>query len=212
MISRRGLFGSLLQKVREVSEEIVSEASPAETVEAQTPLPAKRARPAFPVHRPPGAVAEDDFLAKCTRCGDCIGACPHQAIVIAGQRMREVAGTPIIVANESPCLHCDGTPCSSVCEPGVLRSDYPQKMGTASISQMDCLAWQRSFCTVCEERCPVPGAITVSAGKPTINPEACTGCGTCLYVCPAPRKAVLLLPERQRPAWTRQEPDVRPES
>ena len=28
-------------------------------------------RPAFPVLRPPGAIAEAGFLAGCTRCGDC---------------------------------------------------------------------------------------------------------------------------------------------
>jgi ferredoxin len=31
----------------------------------------------FPLLRPPGAIAEPDFLATCTRCGDCAKACPH---------------------------------------------------------------------------------------------------------------------------------------
>ena len=52
-----------------------------------------------------------------------------------------------------------------------------------------CLA-TRSFCSVCVERCPVPGAIRVSAGQPQIQPALCTGCGQCVAVCPAPVLAI----------------------
>ncbi|MCA9157748.1 MAG: hypothetical protein KDA72_05440, partial [Planctomycetales bacterium] len=31
----------------------------------------------IPVFRPPGAIEEQRFLAGCTRCGDCITACPY---------------------------------------------------------------------------------------------------------------------------------------
>lgn len=160
-----------------------------------------RPRRVFPVHRPPGAVAEADFLDHCTRCGDCLKACPHQAIVLAPARLREAEGTPMIVAGDSPCQYCLDTPCASVCVPQVLRSDYPRKMGTAQVERMDCLAWQRSFCTVCEERCPVPGAVTLDLGKPGVDASACVGCGICVNVCPAPRRAIVLNPEMNRPAW-----------
>jgi len=33
--------------------------------------------------RPPGAAPEVEFLASCTRCGDCIDVCPVHAIVKA---------------------------------------------------------------------------------------------------------------------------------
>lgn len=59
-----------------------------------------------------------------------------------------------------------------------------------------CLALT-SFCAACVERCPVEGAMQVSNGMPMVVPEVCTGCGICFQVCPAPTKAVLLLP---RPA------------
>jgi Pyruvate/2-oxoacid:ferredoxin oxidoreductase delta subunit len=59
-----------------------------------------------------------------------------------------------------------------------------------------CLAYQRSFCSVCSERCPVPDAIIVENGIPRVNWDACTGCGVCHEVCPAPRNAVLMLPKR----------------
>jgi Pyruvate/2-oxoacid:ferredoxin oxidoreductase delta subunit len=53
-----------------------------------------------------------------------------------------------------------------------------------------------SFCSVCVERCPVPGAMVSQRGMPTVVPEVCTGCGICFDVCPAPRKAVLMLTKK----------------
>jgi len=49
-----------------------------------------------------------------------------------------------------------------------------------------CLALTGSFCSTCSERCPVPGAILVEAGRPRVDEQVCTGCGVCVGVCPAP--------------------------
>ena len=49
-------------------------------------------------------------------------------------------------------------------------------------------------CTVCRERCPVPGAIRWVNHAPRIDPRACTGCDVCHDVCPAPVNAVGFLP------------------
>lgn len=62
-----------------------------------------------------------------------------------------------------------------------------------------CLAHQGSFCSVCYERCPVPGAIITEMGKPRVNPEFCIGCRICHDVCPAPKNAVFLVPRTPRP-------------
>lgn len=61
--------------------------------------------------------------------------------------------------------------------------------GKVRIQPEHCLAWQRSFCSVCAERCPEPGAIVSLAGKPQVVARACTGCGLCVQVCPAPVNA-----------------------
>ena len=155
----------------------------------------------FPVLRPPGAVGEADFLAGCTRCGDCITACPLHAVVLAPERLRVVAGTPIIDPAVQPCLMCEDTPCITACEPAVLRrapgAPVPA-IGTARIQIMDCLAHQGSTCSACHERCPVPGAFRVEQGRPTVVAEACTGCGICQHVCPAPHNAVIMLPLAER--------------
>jgi Pyruvate/2-oxoacid:ferredoxin oxidoreductase delta subunit len=104
----------------------------------------------------------------------------------------------MIDAARQPCLMCEDAPCIAACEPGALRADLPRKIAEARISPMDCLAHQGTLCTVCSERCPEPGAIHVDRGKPSVVTAACTGCGICAHVCPAPRRAILLLPLRTR--------------
>jgi len=158
---------------------------------------------ALPIHRPPGAVNETAFLAGCTRCNECIGACPVGAIVLATARFREAAGTPMIDTYTVACVMCTDTPCITACKPGVLRAEQPRQMGVAYIERMACLAHTGSFCTVCSEHCPVPSAIEVTAGKPLINENACTGCGVCASVCPAPSNAVVVMPLADRPASVR---------
>ena len=79
-------------------------------------------------------------------------------------------------------------------EPGAAPDDAGAKV--AVIQGRRCLALQ-SFCTVCAERCPVPGAIRAERGMPMVVRDICTGCGICREVCPAPENAILLL---HRPA------------
>lgn len=66
----------------------------------------------------------------------------------------------------------------------------------AVLRERNCLAWQRSFCTVCTERCPEPGVITLKRGRPKIDISGCTGCGVCVDVCPAPLKAIAMVDSR----------------
>jgi Na+-translocating ferredoxin:NAD+ oxidoreductase RNF subunit RnfB len=61
-----------------------------------------------------------------------------------------------------------------------------------------CLAYQNSFCSVCSERCPVPGAIAVQDGIPQVVLDLCTGCGICHDVCPAPTNAIRMIPAAPR--------------
>lgn len=152
--------------------------------------------PVIPVHRPPGALPEREFMQTCTRCNECLPACPHNAITLAPARLRGVAGTPVIQALEQPCWMCADTPCIAACKPGALvrgGEGFP-RMGTALIQVMDCLAHQGGTCSSCWERCPAPGAIAVEDGRPRIVADLCTGCGVCQHVCPAPHNAVILLP------------------
>lgn len=160
-------------------------------------LPPAR-RGALPLHRPPGALAEADFLARCTRCGRCSEACSPRAIQAAPARFREAAGTPWIDAAHAPCTMCEELPCVAACEPGALQLEGAGRMGTARVLELDCLNRLGSPCTTCAEHCPVPGAIALTGALPVIDERSCTGCGVCLHVCPAPSKAIVLMPERER--------------
>lgn len=214
-VSRREfLSGGFLARLRE-------SVKPPDTPAPPAPVPGSD-RPAAPMHagvepstfnrrrprqlpilRPPGAVAEPAFLKGCTRCGACISACPHDAIITAPPRMRAAAGTPMIEPRNQPCLLCEDMPCIAACEPQVLcapaEGEALPPMGVAWIGILDCLAHQGSFCSTCVERCPVSGAIEVNAGRPRIVESQCVGCGLCQYVCPAPNPAPIIRPNMTRP-------------
>jgi Pyruvate/2-oxoacid:ferredoxin oxidoreductase delta subunit len=68
----------------------------------------------------------------------------------------------------------------------------------AIVQGRHCLAYQRSFCSSCVERCPLPGALIRRDGLPLVDASVCDGCGLCQEVCPAPKNAILLLPRRPR--------------
>lgn len=73
----------------------------------------------------------------------------------------------------------------------LVRTDQ-----VAVIQGRHCLAYQQEYCSVCYERCPVPGAIDFNEGMPRIVLETCTGCAVCRDVCPAPENAILMTPRR----------------
>ena len=148
----------------------------------------------LPGHRPPGAVPEPLFLERCTRCNKCVEVCPHDAITHAPQRFRHAAGTPMIDAAQSPCRMCEGLPCIEACPEEALVPDRVGPIATARLLDYNCMAHQGSFCTVCSEHCPEPGAIAITDGRPAIVLDACTGCGVCHHVCPAPTNAIAMMP------------------
>lgn len=166
--------------------------------------PAARHTPRIlPVLRPPGAIDEAEFMQLCTRCDACVEACPHDAVVRAPFRLRAAAGTPMVDPLEAPCRVCVDVPCVRACPTGALREDASRVLGRAVIGAQDCLAHRGSSCSVCVERCPVPGALRLERGRPVIDASRCTGCGVCQHVCPAPRNAVIILPALRRGAETR---------
>ena len=165
------------------------------------------------VIRPPGSVAEDEFLRRCIKCDQCIRVCPtnvlQPALFEAGL---EGLWTPIMISKMGWCeLNC--TLCSQVCPTGAIREISiaeklgigpfegrgPVKTGTAFYNQGRCLPWAMdTSCVVCEEVCPVsPKAIftrnvevtdrwgaTIELKRPYIDPVKCIGCGICEHECP----------------------------
>lgn len=164
--------------------------------------------------RPPGSVAEPEFLERCIKCDACIHVCPTNVLQPSTLEQGGFEGvwTPVMDFAVGFCqLNC--TLCSEVCPTGAIQKTSlerklgvgehqeqgPVRVGTAFFDQGRCLPWaMQTPCVVCEEVCPVtPKAIgtyeetitrwdgeTVTLNKPYMRPELCIGCGICEHECP----------------------------
>ncbi|MDO5641592.1 MAG: ferredoxin-type protein NapG [Paracoccus sp. (in: a-proteobacteria)] len=164
--------------------------------------------------RPPGALAEDDFLAACVRCGLCVRDCPYDTLILAELgRDGPATGTPYFIARDIPCEMCDDIPCVAACPTGALDPGLTDiddaRMGTAVlVDQENCLNFLGLRCDVCYRVCPViDKAITLEAMHnprsghhaifaPTVHADHCTGCGICEKSCVLPEAAIKVLPMR----------------
>jgi len=70
--------------------------------------------------RPPGAISEDEFLALCIKCGQCVQVCPYHSIELADITKGHGVGTPYINATERGCYACTAVPCVLACPSGAL--------------------------------------------------------------------------------------------
>ncbi|KAA3613391.1 MAG: 4Fe-4S dicluster domain-containing protein [Planctomycetota bacterium] len=185
----------------------------AETVEESLGgvLPATPSGPGPRRIRPPGALAEPDFLKACTRCDDCLKACPAQCIVHVPGGHAD-AGTPVIIPGVRACVVCSDLACTHVCEPGALLPlDQARQMsiGLATVQRQHCLAFQEGECQICLDVCPIqPKAIELDGKRPRVLASVCTGCGLCEERCPTQPKAIQVLPPAPLGAGPGLEPDA----
>ena len=140
-----------------------------------------------PLLRPPGAISEKRFLQACSRCDECIHACPKDAIQRAPKKMGFlVFNTPYIDPMRNPCVMCTDLPCISACPDGALlpvQELTDVNMGYAILDKKKCQAYGDTFCQQCVIDCPVPGAIHQLNDQPIIDKNICTGCGVCMRSC-----------------------------
>jgi ferredoxin-type protein NapG len=160
--------------------------------------------------RPPGALPEDDFAAKCIKCGKCVDACPYDTLRLARVGDPYPIGTPFFEPRDIPCYMCPDIPCVPPCPTGALDHalvDINQAdMGLAVlIDQEHCLSWRGLRCEICHRVCPVSNqAITVvnhprrlskhALFVPVVHSEHCTGCGLCENRCPTAEPTIKVLP------------------
>lgn len=151
------------------------------------------------VQRPPGAVNEVQFLLDCTRCGECVRACPTGAILVLDDHAGVAAGTPFLDVNShKPCVACAHVPCAPACPTGALSRVRIEDavLGTAEIDRDLCRPWNGKACDRCHVACPVRDTAMVidEEGRPYIDPRHCIGCGMCRWACPTNPKAVKVRP------------------
>lgn len=170
----------------------------ADAVERAVPL--ARATPPVPVLRPPGALPEADFLITCYRSGNCMDACPANAIQPLKDPDPNLSGTPVIVPSARACVVCDDLACMAACPSGALRPLAREQIhiGIAVVDPVPCVRSRGEPCVACIEHCPIGRrAIGLdAAGAVAIGAAACVGCGMCEEVCPTTPKAVRIRPHQ----------------
>ena len=137
--------------------------------------------------RPPGAASASELVAACNRCGKCYQACPYGIVSPVPLADGLVTyGTPELVFEHGACDFC--MKCVDACPTGALSWGVPAERdcGVAVVVRDACVAWDWMGCTLCHDRCPVEGAITLDAtNRPVVHADVCDGCGVCENVCPS---------------------------
>lgn len=168
--------------------------------------------------RPPGSLAEGDFLKRCIKCSECMRVCPTNVLQPAlFESGLEGIWTPILINKIGYCEH-NCTLCGQVCPTGAIRKisieeklgkkpfHKPIKLGTAFYDRGRCLPWAMDKqCIVCEEVCPTSPksiwyrSVEIKARdgskkilkQPYLDPDKCIGCGICENKCPIQDKPAI---------------------
>jgi len=155
--------------------------------------------------RPPGAVPEKDFRARCIGCGVCQNVCHTQrydAITLIGFPHWTDIGTPHIKdRRDFPCALC--MECPPKCPTGALQTIEKEKvrMGMALIDFSLCFGWNGDVCLSCSKACPLGAQIFEFnngewGNQPYINSQ-CVGCGLCVKYCPLGGSAIKVITQEQ---------------
>jgi len=166
--------------------------------------------------RPPGAVEEKAFLARCIRCGECMRVCPQHALQPALlQYGLEEMWSPVLVARIGYCeFNC--TLCTQVCPTGAIerlsqKVKQEFRIGTAYFDKDRCIPWaENTDCLVCEEVCPTPeksihlvdeellgdDGVKRIVKRPYVVDANCIGCGICETKCPLEGESGILVAAR----------------
>jgi polyferredoxin len=165
--------------------------------------------------RPPGSLAEDQFLDRCIRCLECVRICSSNGRCLQPDHIHNTVlelWAPTAVMREGYCeFNCNL--CGQVCPTeAILPLSLEQKkatpMGLAYFDKNRCIPYvQNKNCLVCEEHCPTPEKaiqfevknFTLPDGSsrkvkyPYVVRELCIGCGICETKCPLPDVSAIVV-------------------
>jgi len=148
--------------------------------------------------RPPGALPEAEFLARCTSCGKCVEVCPVRAIQLIPDADPRLDRKPAIDPARQACVICNDLSCMKACPTGalVLVDKLEIRMGTAALKPDLCVRSRGEDCQICVDKCPI-GTTAIEIpfpGAPVSVKDACTGCGVCEMYCPTNPRAIVIEP------------------
>lgn len=166
--------------------------------------------------RPPGALSEEDFKARCIKCGLCVEACPYDTLKLANLADNIAIGTPYFTPREIPCYMCEDIPCTAICPTGALDTSLVStkekldirkiRVGVAVVDMHNCVAYWGIQCDACYRACPLLDEALYLEYKrnsrtakhafllPVVDPNFCTGCGQCERACITDKAAIFVLP------------------
>lgn len=155
--------------------------------------------------RPPGAIEENEFLARCINCGACISVCPENALHLCtiGDDGLKMWNTPKLVPHLGYCaVEC--TRCPEACPTGALLpfrvEEKPKvKIGVAVVDRSRCRPWLQKYpCAICIKQCPLKAInekIIVTERRewrsPIVDRRKCNGCGICEHHCPVRHESAI---------------------
>ena len=129
--------------------------------------------------RPPWSSAQS-IADHCTRCGDCIAACPEQ-ILIADR-----SDAPMVDFSRGGCTFCGA--CADSCAAPVFDRDRSPPWRLSIAISDRCLPRHGILCDSCRDACDAAAIrfarVAGMTPVPEIQLDRCTGCGACVSVCP----------------------------
>ncbi|WP_456456926.1 4Fe-4S dicluster domain-containing protein [Thermovibrio sp.] len=180
-MKRRGFFKLLAKSLAQAAAEFTYEAT----------------KPDKKYVRPPGSGEEEEFLKLCTKCHQCVKACPTGVIDLVKDMHPIVFETPYMNFKNNYCEKC--YLCVDTCESGALSRENLKKYKlVAKLVKDRCVAFQDIFCQSCYWSCPkMDKAITLKDFTyPEFHQQECIGCGRCIHACPTEPKSIEMVKVR----------------
>lgn len=154
-VSRRGLFRAFVSAAKHTA-------------------PQEASLPQLAHSLPPGALPDAQFIAQCSRCNQCVDACPM------GILSRHEDGYPQLAIEYASCDGCGL--CIAACPSDALCVQARFDTGLRPTFSSACVNPVRP-CNQCIEACPEQACTLGPMGLPVLDSERCTGCGECRVQC-----------------------------
>ncbi|MFP4055594.1 MAG: DUF6599 family protein [Candidatus Brocadiia bacterium] len=150
-------------------------------------VPRRRFKERLPALRPPGALPEDQFLARCVRCGECMRVCPTRALQPCGfETGIEGLWTPRLVPRMGYCVYecvlCGQACPSQAIEKLTIEEKHTRALGKAKLDRSRCIPWRG--------HARFPTGLKGEALQAAVQGWEDCNCGTCEEACPVPGKAI----------------------